>query len=82
MMKFLHKVILGALLATTATTALPSLAQANAHSSNPHTRYYRVYYRTCVQSPWVLYYTFNCPVEAQRYANWIRASYGYEVFVR
>ena len=52
----------------------------NSTAEAHQTRYYYVYYRTCVHSPWQYYGAYDCPHNAQAAVNYIY-SFGYETYV-
>lgn len=81
-MNWLRKLIVALVLGAATLTQLPSDSRAEAHAPSAHARFYAVYYRTCVDSPWVFYYSCWRHSDAQRYANYIANSYGYQTFVR
>jgi hypothetical protein len=84
--KILRALFLTLSLALVGFAAVPQKVEASPptvpQQQQPQSRYYYVYYRVDVNSPWVGYgYTPN-DNDAQWYANWISTTYGYESFVR
>ena len=80
-MNLLRKILLSMLLGLAAIAPLSHTPTASAHPVPGQARYYAVYWRVDLDSPWKFYSSFYREADAQKYADWIRNSYRYEAFV-
>ncbi len=76
----LSKIVVAAVMTLTAVCPLSSVVSAAPHHGHHH-HVFHVYYRTCVNSPWVDYGGYYHSNQARQAVSYFR-SQGYEAFYR
>ena len=76
----IRKMLCAAIAGLALALPLTATPQASANPNHSQTRYYRVYYRDCSDSPWSYYGAYRNHRDAHKVAEWIR-SQGYQTFV-